>query len=289
MGLRKPRSRTTTQSRLDTIARGLADGMSRRDALRLGGAAVVGMAGLMPSEAWAVTCPRGRVRCAGKCCPAGEVCLPPSRPGGTKHCGCPHHLTRCGGRCVNLHTNVHDCGACGHQCPSGATCTNGRCVCPSGQTACSGRCVSLSNNAQHCGTCGNACPQGQTCSGGRCQAACPSGETNCSGSCVNLKSDASNCGACGHACPSDQVCQSGSCVSCGSGLTACSGACVNLQTDFNNCGACGAPCSNYFAQSSCVAGQCHIDSCSPNWINCSGDPRDGCNCLGTTCNGNQCA
>jgi hypothetical protein len=77
-------------------------------------------------------------------------------------------------------------------------------------------------------------------------------------------------------------------VPCASGETVCNGACVNLQTNFNNCGQCGDPCSNYFAQSSCVAGQCHIDSCSPGWINCSGNPRTGCECLSSSCNGTMC-
>jgi hypothetical protein len=63
----------------------------------------------------------------------------------------------------------------------------------------------------------------------------------------------------------------------------CNGACVDLMTDFNNCGSCGTKCCDYFASSSCQNGTCHIDSCSPNWVNCDGDPHKGCNCLGTSC------
>src|SRR5437763_317001 len=63
----------------------------------------------------------------------------------------------------------------------------------------------------------------------------------------------------------------------------CSGKCVDTQSDFHNCGACGTVCSSFFATSSCQSGTCHIDSCSPNWVNCDGDPLTGCETLGTTC------
>ena len=254
MALRTPRIRTGTNSPLDAIARGLAGGMSRREALRMGGAALVGVAGLTPSAAWAATtghCPQGHVKCGTKCCPTGEVCLPPARAGGAHHCGCAHHLTRCSGRCVNVHTNVNNCGACGHKCPTGQHCANGVCACPSGETKCSGQCVSLTNNPRHCGSCGHSCPQGQTCSQGKCQLHCASGETACSGSCVNLSNNAQHCGTCGNACPTGQVCQSGQCapLQCPEGQTNCSGKCVNLSSDVNNCGACGSACSTYFAVS----------------------------------------
>jgi len=129
---------------LDTIARGLAQGMSRREALRKGGAAFVAAMALSPSDAWArVTgrCPHHRHRCGTKCCPSGEVCLHPKRRKHAKHppkprCGCPANTKRCRGKCVRVRTDVHNCGRCGHKCGPGHICAKGKCVCPPSHTVC---------------------------------------------------------------------------------------------------------------------------------------------------------
>lgn len=282
-----------TDSRLDVIARGLASGMSRREALRTGGAAFLGAMAITPFDAWAAVtgrCPHHRVHCNGTCCPPGEVCIPPTHKHGRHRCGCPHHLERCGGKCTDTRTNPRHCGSCGHPCSAGEVCSHGQCAsqCPAGETACSGACVTLASDPQHCGSCGQTCGAGEVCSQGRCASQCPAGQTACGGACVTLATDPNNCGSCGHACGPNMVCNNGSCE-CASGLTACNGVCVNLSSDPHNCGTCGHACCQYFATESCQSGTCHIDSCAPNWVNCSGNPADGCNCLGTcsgtTCNG----
>jgi hypothetical protein len=229
MGLKTPRTRTGAESRLDAIARGLAGGMSRRDALRLGGAAVVGITGLMPADAWALTCPTGRVRCAGKCCPVGEVCLPPAQAGAPHHCGCAQGLTRCGSQCVNLRNNSRHCGTCTHVCPTGQHCSAGKCVCAPGHHLCSGQCVSLSTDPKNCGSCGHACAAGETCQNSTCMPMqCPTGMTNCSGTCVNTLTDFNNCGGCGEPCSNyfaQSVCSNGQCQikSCSPNWINCSG------------------------------------------------------------------
>jgi hypothetical protein len=146
---------------IDSIARGLAGGMSRRDALRASGAAFLGAVTYSPVDAVAATtrrCPPHRVKCSGVCCPKGEVCLAPKRKGGKHRCGCPAHTTRCGSACVNLQTNVHNCGHCGHGCAQGQHCTKGHCVtpvteptCPAGQAMCGGVCVDQMTDAANCG------------------------------------------------------------------------------------------------------------------------------------------
>ena len=85
-----------------------------------------------------------------------------------------------GVRCVNLDSDVANCGACYHACADGQSCCNGQCV-----TACGG--------------CGNVCASGQTC---------------CGGTCVYTESDNGNCSVCGNACPSGETCISGKCVPC---------------------------------------------------------------------------
>jgi Stigma-specific protein, Stig1 len=242
------RMRGIFERRLDSIARGLAGGMSRREALKAGGAALIGGVAMTPADAWgAVTghCPAHRVKCHGTCCPRGEVCLPPQHKGGTLHCGCPHRQSRCAGKCVNLLSDPHNCGRCGHSCGANQHCQNGTCHCPSGQTICSGACVTLATNPKHCGSCGKACPAGEKCVSGRCQAQCPPGQAICGGACVDQMTDASACGA--------------SCVDCNS--------------------------LPFVAQAHCSNGTCVIDRCAPDWLNCDGNPTNGCEYLGTVCPG----
>jgi hypothetical protein len=247
---------------LDSIARGLAQGMSRREALRKGGAAFVAAMALSPSDAWArVTgrCPHHRHRCGSKCCPSGEVCLHPKRRKHAKHapkprCGCPANTKRCRGKCVRVRTDVHNCGRCGHKCGPGHICAKGKCVCPPSHNVCSGACVNLASNSKHCGQCGRTCPAGTTCLGGSCVNLCPAGTTECSGSCVNLHSDPGNCGACGAACAAGAVCVNGVCGGgCPAGTTKCNGTCVQTAKDPNNCGGCGRVCPG---SQVCVSGAC---------------------------------
>lgn len=156
----------------------------------MGGAAVAGMIGLAPAEAWATSaaCPQGRVRCAGRCCPTGEVCLPANQAHPRRHCGCPHHTTRCGTHCVNLHTSAQNCGSCGHACGQGQVCQSGQCVtkpCPSGQTNCGGKCVDLQSDFNNCGGCGTPCSDyfaNSSCVNGQCVInSCSPNWINCSG------------------------------------------------------------------------------------------------------------
>lgn len=98
----------------------MASGVSRREAMRATGAVVVGGIGLSASEAWA----RATITC-------------------------PSHEMLCRGHCINLASNVKNCGKCGHACKIHQICCNGRCVtvCPTGTTNCGGVCVYVQSNA----------------------------------------------------------------------------------------------------------------------------------------------
>jgi stigma-specific protein Stig1 len=281
---------------LDAISRGLAQGMSRREALRKGGAAFLGTMALSPADALAkVTgkCPKHRVRCNGKCCPAGEVCLHPKKKKG-KHaktpkpvCGCPTNTTRCKGKCVHTKTDVHNCGRCGHKCGPGQHCSGGKCLCPKGQTECGGKCVTLANDPHNCGRCGTVCAGGTVCSAGKC--ICTGATTDCAGTCVSTATDPHNCGACGHVCAAGTVCSSGACVStCPAGTTECNGACVSTATDNANCGTCGTVCA---APLVCQGGTCApcpsgTTDCGGACINTAADPAN-CGGCGLACGTNQ--
>ena len=169
MIFRRARKHAGGASTIDTIARGLAGGMSRREALTAGGAALVGVVTMSPTDALAKAtghCPKGRLVCNGKCCPAGQRCITLPHKKGKKAkrgCGCPAHTVLCRGKCVNFASDVRNCGRCGHACARGQVCARGVCskTCPAGTTACAGGCVALATDPRNCGKCGTACGAGK--------------------------------------------------------------------------------------------------------------------------------
>ncbi len=91
---------------------------------------------------------------------------------------CTSGETDCSGSCVDLATDLANCGSCGSACsaPSGTTdCVTGSCEivsCPAGwddcnETIADGCEASLSSNL-NCGTCGNACSSTDRCMDGAC-------------------------------------------------------------------------------------------------------------------------
>ena len=141
---------------------------------------------------------------------------------------CQSGLTDCNGTCVNLQSNLKNCGVCGTACPAGDVCTSGKCAlaCKSGLSVCSNTCVNLQSDVKNCGTCATACKTGEVCTTGTC---CTKGLSACNGKCVDLQKDATNCGKCGTKCSgAGSYCFQGSCnsytSSCAKILTANSSA-----------------------------------------------------------------
>ena len=151
---------------------------------------------------------------------------------------CLAGLTRCGSVCVDLSSDLDNCGACGEICESGLVpveCRSGVCErasCPVGIEYCGAAdlCRDLSSDPEHCGACGNACSSG-VCSGGVCQSvpianipldeappdqtSCPPGLVLCGdgmGVCVDVGFDPANCGSCGATCVGGERCEFGVCV-----------------------------------------------------------------------------
>lgn len=224
---------------------------------------------------------------------------------------CPEGQTRCDGACVNLRTDVVNCGQCGVTCASelgAGSCINGICGCPEGSTRCNDICVNTDRDPLNCGRCGNTCPAGQECRNGSCsggETSCADGETRCSGACFNTTSDVFNCGECGRICALDEECTGGQCISirdvdadadaddaavgdnantdaitddegneCEAGETLCSTVCTDLQTDVVNCGACGTICASV---EECVGGTCTPIAtavCAEGQVRCDGTCRD---------------
>jgi hypothetical protein len=117
-------------------------------------------------------CPDGRPKCCGReCCQSNDKCCE------GRCCGdaSSPELQCCNGRCINTNANFLHCGGCGHECPVGQTCADGRCVCvggpcdpacPVGLTYCDGECVDTLEDPRHCGGCNAFNPNGLKCCNG---------------------------------------------------------------------------------------------------------------------------
>lgn len=218
----------------------------------------------------------------------------PAGTGGTAGSGgaaaCLAPKDQCGDACVDIQSDVNNCGVCNFLCGIGSTCSAGKCVlsCGTGRTACGEVCVDLQSSTRNCGGCNQPCAEGQVCNGGVCGASCQPGKSACAGECVDTKADTEHCGACGKACALGQACNGGVCeLSCGAGTKKCGDACVDQQSDVANCGGCGVQC---VGSETCQAGTCKLSCDLPSRI-CGGlcvDPssnKANCGSCGNACVG----
>ena len=150
---------------------------------------------------------------------------------------CSETTTNCNGTCINLSSDMHNCGSCGNECNAGQ-CIDGTCQCPDQKTNCSNTCVDLSSDPNNCGECGTVCSGGKSCIESKCQ--CPLGMVECSGICVELNTNA-HCANCEDVCSGGKTCQDKKCQ-CPSEMAECSGICVELNTN-EHCANCEDVCS----------------------------------------------
>jgi hypothetical protein len=216
--------------------------------------------------------------CSGACGTSGLACCPGGTCAAPLVCragacaSCPGGTTACSASCVNLNTDVQNCGRCGNVCGAGLVCVGGACQCAPPTVACGTSCVDLATDAAHCGSCTNACATGQSC---------------CSSACTDTTSDVNNCGACGHACGSGFLCVAGACMPCGQSSQLCCAmmtcavglACeLSRFTRDDRCTACGAAGEVCCAGSSCNAGAV----CSSGFCAACGRESQPC-CAGNSC------
>ncbi|WP_437976335.1 MXAN_6577-like cysteine-rich protein [Sorangium sp. So ce295] len=187
-------------------------------------------------------CPDGLSRCNGECveleanadhcgacgdaCEAGQLCVKGRCSGGGGEGGggegggigtgvgggeaCGEGQSDCSGKCVNLETDLRNCGDCDVECAEGHVCADGSCACAGDLTACEGACVDVLSDRRNCGECESSCAPAQQCVDGVCT--CPAGLAACDGACADLQTSQLHCGACGVACERGAVCQAGACT-----------------------------------------------------------------------------
>ena len=209
---------------------------------------------------------------------------------------CLPGLTRCGGACVDVLSDVRNCGVCQLACSAGAACIGGSCICPPDRaTSCNGVCVDLGSDRNNCGRCASVCESGLVaaeCRGGACvRADCAVGLEYCGAVdlCRDLSSDPAHCGACARACMPGEFCSGGVCQPsvpiadipldepppdglspCLPGLVDCgNGICVNIFIDSFNCGGCGITCT---PPAGCDGGVCVAGPalCADPLVDCGG-------------------
>jgi hypothetical protein len=96
--------------------------------------------------------------------------VPRTNPIVTEAAVCASDRRPCNNTCVDLMSDISNCGACSYSCGSGQFCQQGTCrkTCNTDQTSCPDGCFNISSDKDHCGSCGNTCPAGLTCSNNVC-------------------------------------------------------------------------------------------------------------------------
>jgi hypothetical protein len=210
---------------------------------------------------------------------------------------CPDGLTECNGECVDLNTDVNNCGECGNLCEfphAEASCVDGVCVmgaCHEGWYDCNllpedGCETDLVADNQNCGECGNACEDGQYCMGGKCVQECPDGFVDCGGGCIDVNGDnIHHCGDCFQEClvaNGTPACDLGTCVieSCEAGFADCvngyADGCETVLGTDQNCSDCDDICEFPNGFGFCDEYVCQLGACQDGYGDCNDDDQDGC-------------
>jgi hypothetical protein len=231
-------------------------------------------------------------RCGNNCPPTAPFC---SNGGGTQTCVLDCGGTtpdKCGTTCLDLKTDVANCGACDQVCTfpnATASCVNRVCTsrCDTGFGDCNAQpgCETALNVDNNCGSCGNACPANFKCNASTrmCVDICTLGGAGTTSHCCNSSicpnSLACVSGVCKTTCAADSDCQPGNACSTGRCLPSGSfcDATHPCAAGFNCTGGRCAPCGAS-GQACCTAGS----ACQPN-LTCGSGNTCQCGGIGQAC------
>jgi len=171
--------------------------------------------------------------------------------------------------------------------------------CPAPGLVCGGSCVDALTDPFHCGGCSQRCGAGLTCSGGACAVALDAnaeasadaresdgrvGDATAGDALVDAAREAA--GAADVAPPPDgdqDVADAPRVVdaACAPAFGDCdrnplNGCEANLRESVENCGACGVRCEGTNVAVSCVSGVCVRGACIAPFVDCDGEPANGC-------------
>lgn len=241
-----------------------------------------------------------------------------------RHRKCPHGLSKCTFkkgkkkkyRCVDLQTDLANCGTCRNACPAGHVCQGGACVASACGGCLAGGACQPGTSVQQCGANGAAC---QACSGNECN------EPVCdNGSCATSPTPGKSCSGDTGICDASGKCQpvicagktstnpcfprdastcntSGTKCFCGTdlnGINSCyeNAYCNTVQRECTSNADCeaiiGKPGSICFSATNCCLSQTGCTTPCPNVCNpvctppqtCGGGGTPGvCGCTPTTC------
>ncbi|MFH1810225.1 MAG: hypothetical protein ABIJ09_15875 [Pseudomonadota bacterium] len=123
--------------------------------------------------------------CGDEVCASGLLCVADRGDAGVGDAApvcCADGLTNCSSTCVDTAQDTRHCGACGHSCAFGESCSNGSCVCGAtpgcnagSQDCCGGVCRDVLTDPLHCGPVGTGIGCSANCvsmSGVDCSRAC---------------------------------------------------------------------------------------------------------------------